>query len=501
MSVFSSHFKLIAVLFLSVTFLIGCSKDDGALAPENEQQISNLTVQTEPEIITNEDGSYSTVTAILTNEHGDPVQEGTEVFFQATLGSIQESAVTNAQGEAVVQFIPDSETGDVEITAVTDGVGGPVEGGGRVCVVDPAVPISIELTSDRSEIDVAGTGGTSTALITAHVNNGIGEPVTEEYDVTFELIGEPNPPAGCILNGVDQEDVVRTVNGIAAAGLNAGTRIGTVLIRVSVHPQGMQEIDAIFSPVVVTCGPPFQLDLDVNDIGVDAGGGAWKIGVTARVWDIHRNPVADGLPVAFTVEPEIANISVGFTGNESLEGESQQGLAHGILVYHSVNTFDAIEIGASISTAQGEVTGSREHQLPLQQGQLNVHVDPGNWMFEEDREQADIRVWAVLRDGHGILINGAPVLFQSTRGGFWWKQYPNDRWNQFSPEPARAYTGLVDREHNENPGQATVYLRVEEDNIFLDPFTLEVTVRIEAQIENNDDILAEPQFVYFTRRG
>ena len=69
----------------------------------------------------------------------------------------------------------------------------------------------------------------------------------------------------------------------------------------------------------------------------------------------------------------------------------------------------------------------------------------------------------------------------------------------FFPDASRKFTGIVDRQNNEPPGVATVYLRAEEADIFLDPFTLEVTVQINANVEGYNDVQADPGFVFFTR--
>jgi len=69
----------------------------------------------------------------------------------------------------------------------------------------------------------------------------------------------------------------------------------------------------------------------------------------------------------------------------------------------------------------------------------------------------------------------------------------------YFPDPSIKYTGVVDRQNNEQPGHATVYLRGEAQNYFLDPFTLETTVKIEAKVEGFDDVYAEPKFMMFSR--
>ena len=104
----------------------------------------------------------------------------------------------------------------------------------------------------------------------------------------------------------------------------------------------------------------------------------------------------------------------------------------------------------------------------------------------------------MLNDGHGITINNAPILFSSNRASFGWVDL-NNQLHMYFPDPVRKYTGVRDQQNDEEPGQATVFLIAEETDIFLDPFTLEVSVRIDASVEGYSDVGAAPKWIAFTR--
>jgi hypothetical protein len=195
-----------------------------------------------------------------------------------------------------------------------------------------------------------------------------------------------------------------------------------------------------------------------------------------------------------------ANIEAGYTGNVGRNGDSVDGLAFSNLVYNSVNTFEELEITAVVQTEFGEITGSRPHILPLQEGVMELNVDPANWMFEDGRADAVIRCWVVLNDGHGIEINNGPILFTSNRAVFGWLDL-DAQMHLYYPEAVRKFTGIRDELNDEQPGQATVFLVAEEPDIFLDPFTLEVTVQVNATVEGYDDVSADPDFIFFTRHA
>jgi len=461
-----------------------------------------IVVRANPtELITNDPVSYSEITATVMDTSGNPVRQGTYVTFETTLGTITPSAITDEQGDAIARLTPGTEAGLAHITATTQGRSGPIAAQATVIFISGA-PHSIELSADPLEISVVGTGGNSSSTITTTVRDPNGNLIQHPATVVFEMVNEPPPPAGCTIGGDNQVFASQTSNGVAVAALNAGEQIGGKLIRVYTWPDSANDpehiIVAIFCNVMVVSGPPFQNDIDVDGNGEDVGGGAWSVEVSARVWDLHRNPVADRIPVIFFVDPEIANIDNGYTGNEDRYGRAVQGVAYADLVYLSIDTYSDIEISTEIETQYGQIDCEREYVLPLQQGELTLHVDPANWMFD-DENQAEIRCWASLMDGHRILINNAPILFTSSRGSFYWFDFSRDRLVAFFPDVARKFTGLVDRNNNEAPGQATVFLICTEDDVFIDPFQNQMSVNIEACVENLN-VRAEPRFVIFTRR-
>lgn len=464
---------------------------------------SQVSVSADPTVLyINNPGASSTITATVLDTAGNPVRAGTFVAFTTTLGTVTMSSTTDETGHAYATLTPGRESDVARVTATVAGPAGDISDECTVTFIS-GTPNTIVLTSDTTEIAVAETGGLSTTILRATVKDASGNKVDQATMVYFQLLNQPDPPAGCNINETFPLDSALTAAGTAQVSLNSGRQIGGVLIKAFTWRDSLRTdtVSVILATVAVVAGPPFQLDIDVNDDGQDAGGGAWVVEVSARVWDIHRNPVADRIPVVFTVNPEIATIDPGFTGNVGIAGAPTPGLAFSNMVYNSLNTFDLIEISAEVQTPEGIISGAREHELPMQEGNLELNVDPGNWMFEEGNEEARIRCWVVLKDGHEILINHGPILFTSNRARFSWYNFRRNDYEEFYPDPARKLTGIFDQENVEERGQATVYLIAEEPDIFLDPFTLEVTVQINASVEGYDDVSADPAFIFFTRHG
>jgi hypothetical protein len=448
--------------------------------------------------------AFSLITATVVDTMNNPVASGTLVSFAATLGAITSNAVTDTAGRASVRLTPGVSSGFSQVTATV--AAGTITGATTVQFVAGS-PNSIELAADPLEIQVRGTGGQESATLTATVRDPNGNLIGANVMVYFELIRQPAPPRGCNLNQRGQLDSVLTSNGVARATLNSGTQSGGVLIRSYTwrDPDTRLELVQVTnSTVQVVAGPPELLDIDVNDEGEDAGGGAWTIEVSARVYDFYRNPVADRIPVSFTLDPDIGTIDPGYTGNQSRSGGTVPGLAYAILTYNSNNTFDTLTITAVVEVEEGSRTGEHVHTLPMQGGQVQLNVAPVNHMFDRNEPDAvaTITALAVLQDGHQIKINNGPVLFTSTRGHLYWRDFRGTYHEFEEPAPAIIYTGWRPPKHanyNERDGEATCYLRGIMDDFFLDPFTLEVTVQIDAAIVGYDDVSADPGFVFMTR--
>jgi len=464
---------------------------------------SQIQVSVNPrELMTNDPTATALCTAMVMDTVGSRVRQGTPVNFTITLGSITPSAITDENGNAVAQVRPGVEAGLAIITATANGQSGQVTGTTTITFVS-GTPNSITLTADPLQVAVQGTGGNTTSTLRAVVRDANGNLVERPVTVKFELINEPAWRQGSRIGPDTSFYYSQTSQGIALATFNSGEQIGGKLIRATTWADSgsdrQREVSVILSRVAVVSGPPMWLSIDVNDDGTDAGGGSWAVEVSARVYDIHNNPVANDIPVVFGVHPDIANIDPGSTGNVGAAGVSIPGLAYSYMIYNSQNTFESIEITAEVRTLAGQITGSRPHVLALQEGNLELNVDPGNWMFNENNPHAIIRCWVVLTDGHQILINNGPILFTSNRSRFSWYNFDSNEYVQFFPDPVRKLTGIEDRENTERPGQTTVFLEAEMDDIFLDPFTLEVTVQINAQVEGYNDVTADPGFIFFTR--
>lgn len=126
------------------------------------------------------------------------------------------------------------------------------------------LPSAVSLGADSTSVYLPGSGGDSTALITAFVSDAGNQPVPDPADgnsahnnVRFEVVGDAangslsgNAASGDGVNG--QVIEVRTTNGIANASFTAGSAQGPVTIRATADAADNNVDNGIDSPVVST---------------------------------------------------------------------------------------------------------------------------------------------------------------------------------------------------------------------------------------------------------
>jgi hypothetical protein len=125
-------------------------------------------------------GGVSVVTAIVTEEIGTPVPDGTVVQFFTDLGDIQEQGKTN-DGVARVNLIADSRSGTAHITAVSGAASDDA-----TVDIGAIRPQSVILTADPPRIPLSPR---STHLV-ATVLDEFGNPVPN-VPVVFRVISNP----------------------------------------------------------------------------------------------------------------------------------------------------------------------------------------------------------------------------------------------------------------------------------------------------------------------
>lgn len=153
----SSRIRLLvttAALVAGALAPLGCKKAT-PVAPTG----ATLTISADPSRITSASGGTSTITAIVTREGGTPVNTGTIVFFNTTLGTIDAQGKTDSSGVARATLHGNGQIGTAKVTA-SSGAIAPQE----IDVQIGGQPVQISLQASPATVSTDGGDVSLTAL-------------------------------------------------------------------------------------------------------------------------------------------------------------------------------------------------------------------------------------------------------------------------------------------------------------------------------------------------
>jgi hypothetical protein len=398
------------------------------------------------------------------------------VFFTSTLGSLTpESPVsTDDDGIAEVRLWPGTQAGQVFIKGTVGGV----YVDSTVATILSGSPGTIRLSVPNPSVQVQGTGGTDQTQVYAEVKDVHGNPVPEGLWVTFTILASP---PGCTINGGGLTDSAQTGGaGSAVVTFNSGTVPGPVTIQACTYMDDILRcVNA--SNISIVAGPPAHISIQPTDVGVDVDGVAWDVSMGALVGDLFNNPVRDGIAVFFDLEPEIALVlsDTVVTGN----GSHRAGVAFTFVRYPSDRTFDHVYVTAR-TAGPNPVSTTIDYVLPLQTPTIALNCDPSTWHYlANPGPYCLILCESIVKDGHNRLINGAKVLYQTTRGRFWTTSGHTliQNWQLTGPMG----------NPNFGSGYAALWLCEQEMYIF-PPLTTEITADIQVEVQGYGAIDTQP---------
>lgn len=494
------------------------------------------------------------ITCTVVDSFQNPVFSGTGIQFSADKGTITPSASTNENGQAFGEFTAGAEAGLARIQANLNSI----QDSAQVFVnILSGRALSIELYSiDQgagdngedipvTEIQVAGTGGRETAIVTAVVRDAGGNPV-DSSEVFFWLVNSPiasGPDSvWCRLDGSTGQDSInvdspnyspgmwwdfsvdpprgrpmtskRTNAGSAQVPVTSGTSKGTLELVSWVYLDEAHTDSAVarYSGIQIVAGPPSSIDVDVRNDGTDAGGGVWQLEASARVQDARGNDVACGYAVIFGTDDGFGNdddrvhIDESYTCSVNVNDDSTKGVAYTSLFYHSRYTNQEVTIFGQVDTPDGPVTDYYTFLLPIQQPQGLLYTDVLNWNYGIRNgtniygrpvidNVAEFYITAYLTDGHDHWINDQSILFLTNKGRFYSDVSPGGdyehRWDEDD------MTGIditgSDRLRPGLPtdGWADLWLVITIEEGFPEPVP-ETTAQVQAQVLGYADATIEP---------
>ncbi len=223
------------------------------------------------------DGRSRSRVRVVLKEAGSTIAiSGARVSFGTSLGTIPNSALTNASGVAEVDLTSSNQTGTATVTAI---YGERLTETAQVAF-SASVPTNLTVSADPPEILADNR---STSIITAVVSDQANNPISDGTPVTFAIVKG---------SGTIQANQV-TTDGVAVSTLTSGTQPDTATVVVSVG----QLSDTTFVRYVV--GDPAGIVVTADSSSLPADGQT-ATRIVARVFDTAGNAVVDGTKVDFT---------------------------------------------------------------------------------------------------------------------------------------------------------------------------------------------------------
>lgn len=238
----------------------------------------NLTAN--PTIILADNVSTSLITAVVTDQGGNPVPDGTQIHFalEPNSGSI-ENLRTTVSGTATNILTSGTDPDTVMVLAWAGANPDARDSVEVTYTVGPPAVVQLSAQSDTLKAD-----GISVDTIYATVTDAVGH-LLSNVEVQFETtIGNIPQSRTTNADGVAQVPFSSGVTGIATITATAGT--------------GIDHYTVYLVP-----GCPWSIELEYfpNSVGVRESGRNETLLITATVKDASNNPVIDGTPVWFDI--------------------------------------------------------------------------------------------------------------------------------------------------------------------------------------------------------
>jgi subtilisin family serine protease/protocatechuate 3,4-dioxygenase beta subunit len=210
----------------------------------------------------------STLTAIVTDQFGNPVADGTLVSFSTSFGALSNSNATTLGGMATV-MLSSTLPGTAVVTATLGSLSA-----AALVTFTPGAPANLSLIAAPSTLQVGNL-----SALTATVTDQFGNLVADGTPVSFSTnLGVATPAVAVTVNGVATAVLSSTVAGLATVTATVGSLSTTAL-------------------VTFTHGPAAQLLLTATPALIFSNGISQST-VVATVRDAFGNPVP-GAPVQF----------------------------------------------------------------------------------------------------------------------------------------------------------------------------------------------------------
>jgi adhesin/invasin len=183
------------------------------------------------------DGSI-TLIATVTEEAGTPVQNGTLVTFTTTLGRLDPNSARTTNGQAIVKFFSEGQSGTATVSAFSGGAtsaGTNGSAGGAAATL--TIPLgsaatgSVVVTANPTNLPSTGGTATITALVLDSSGNGLAN-----VPVAFSTTAGSLQPASVVSDSSGAAATNLTTTSTATVTAAAGGKTATVDVKVAALP-------------------------------------------------------------------------------------------------------------------------------------------------------------------------------------------------------------------------------------------------------------------------
>lgn len=360
---------------------------------------TTLTLTAVPTVIPANNVSTSTLTAVVTDQDGNPVADGTQIHFSIPpqSGSLETMRATH-NGVAVNTLTSSNTPGPVRVTTWAEA--NPVARDSVTVIYTVGTPAAITLAAQR---DTLAANGFAVDTMTAHVTDAVGHPlfnVDVHYTTTIGNIAASH---------------VTDVNGDSRVTFSS-SQTGTAQVTAFIG-----EITASHTVYLIP-GPPNSISLDYNpgSVGVRGSGRNETLLITATVRDANNNPVLDGTPVHFNI-----NNSPGGGDFLSTTGPVSTINGHATVSYSSGTVSGSTRIRAICNTVSAISTEILVYAGPpfledisnaCETSHMSLAPNPCN-MFGMDVVGDSVMLLALVGDRYNNPVTAGTAVYFTTSAG------------------------------------------------------------------------------------
>jgi adhesin/invasin len=360
---------------------------------------TTLSLTGTPTVLLADNNSMATITAVVTDQNGNPVPNGTQVRFSIPpQGGSLENLRTTRTGVATNTLTSSSTPDTVQVVAWAEA--NPTARDSITFVYTVGLPAVVTLSA---QLDTLNANGIAVDTISAHVTDAVGH-ILSNVEVRFtSTIGNITASRVTDANGDAMVAFSSPHTGTAQITATAGAASGIY----TVH---------------LVSGAPNSISMEYfpASVGVRGSGRNETLLITATVRDANNNPVIDGTPVYFNI-----NNSPGGGDFLSSNGPIPTINGRASVSYNSGTVSGSTRIraecaGVSAVSTEILVFAGPPYIEDISQGCTTSHMSLGARpcnMFGMDVMGDSVTLVALVGDRYNNPVTAGTAVYFTTSGG------------------------------------------------------------------------------------